>query len=73
MTIQCDTITETWKLLVRRRDDRSIECSIIFTDRAEAQRSANEDFDAGVFTVSIYAANAFAQAVVMSEEMVREV
>tara|TARA_R110000772_G_scaffold7665_1_gene25834 strand:+ start:304 stop:561 length:258 start_codon:yes stop_codon:yes gene_type:complete len=60
----------TWTLLVRRRDNGDIDYSNTFGDRTDAQDRAN-DFDAGKYAVSIYAANTFAQAIVSAEEIQR--
>lgn len=59
---------ESWTLLVRRRDNNDIDYSNTFSDRTDAQHRAN-DFDAGKYAISIYAANTFAQAIVSAEEI----
>ena len=59
--------TAIYQLLVRNRPDLSIHYSGNFS-KTEAQHRADE-FDAGKFTVSIYAANTFAQEIETAEEI----
>ena len=59
--------TPIYQLLVRNRADLSIHYSGNFS-KTEAQQRADE-FDAGKFTVSIYAANTFAQEIETAEEI----
>jgi hypothetical protein len=59
--------TPIYQLIVRDRENLSIHYSGNFS-KTEAQQRADE-FDAGKFTVSIYAANTFAQEIETAEEI----
>ena len=59
--------TPIYQLIVRDRENLSMYYMGNFS-KTEAQQRADE-FDAGKFTVSIYAANTFAQEIETAEEI----
>ena len=59
-----------WQVLARWRDTGAVADETIFSDRRDAQHFANS-YPSRTYTVSIYAANTFAQAIVSAEEIER--
>ena len=60
----------TWQVLARWRDNGAVAFIKILGDRKEAQQYA-DSFPSSTYTVSIYAANTFAQAIVSGEKIER--
>ena len=60
----------TWQVLARWRDTGAVAYDKILCDRTEAQQFA-DSFPSSTYTVSIYAANTFAHAIVSAEQIKR--